>query len=417
MSPVPPPVPRPVRRRALYVAGFDPRGPRHYFDLFADAARRWGGREGAHVEVGPRSRLAPHVMARTVRVERPDRPPVECQLEFLRWDDHVRAQWPRPLAKGGWRDLAGMMWAAWHLIATGSFAHHYRRAWPAALGAVGPAVKLVATLLAVMLTALAFVATLAGGGWGWWLAPLPFALLAVWLSRYGGRGTVDWAGATMLHEVRNGWRDLMADTGRRAELAAHVRAALDDPAADEVIVVGHSIGARVAASLMADAIRAAPTLCGGDRLRLLTLGHSITYIAVGRGGGDWLRDDLAVLADCAGLEWIDVTSPPDGVNAALMDPVREALGREGGPRTFNARFHVLHSPERYAALRGDRHGLHFLFFGVPDRPDPRELDLWDMLLSPAPALARFDRPSHPGPFYAPEHRAARRRARRATAPA
>ena len=386
-----------VRRRVVFVHGFDPRGPRHYEPLFQACARAWGAREGVEVRFPPRPKRSRDVASLAVETDA-----VALRVDMLRWDAVVRRSWPR---RG--RLALRFAGAAWRLVRSGSFATLWRRARPSALASVVlPAVHYGTRAAIITLAPPTLLAVALGGGLSWLALPaLPLAL-ALAARRLATPHDVAWIAAGIAHDARSETADPLG--AQRARLARYLAAALGGDA-DETLVVAHSMGCRVAISLVADALRERPDL----RVALLTLGHSATVLA-GMAGARWFREDLRVVA-AARVRWVDVSSPVDGANVALMDPVREALGPghggdHGGARTFSAWFRAIHSPARYAAARTDRNAMHFLFLAVPDRPDPRHLDLWDMLLRPEPALSRFARREEPGPFYAPEAQAARKAA-------
>jgi len=83
----------PVRRRkAFYVQGFDPVGPRRYHGLFGEEAPRQAALAGAHIAVGRRTGRGALASGWTVMADYPDGK-VEIDYECLRWDDLVRGLW------------------------------------------------------------------------------------------------------------------------------------------------------------------------------------------------------------------------------------------------------------------------------------------------------------------------------------
>jgi hypothetical protein len=139
---------------------------------------------------------------------------------------------------------------------------------------------------------------------------------------------------------------------RMRAFGAAVGGALDDDW-DEVLVVGHSSGAHLAVSVLADLIRDGRARPGGPALGLLTLGQVVPMVSF-LPGAHRLRADLAFLSAREELAWVDVTAPGDGCAFALCDPVAVSGVRPEGarwPLVLSAAFTRTLSPERWRALR------------------------------------------------------------------
>ena len=245
------------------------------------------------------------------------------------------------------------------------------------------------------------VAVLATGANLWWLiVPALFAALALAVTQQAGLWALIWVGAGMNHELTARAGDPLLRSAHGQAMVDRLSRALDDDDADEVIVVSHCSGGRLAISLLARALRTT----AGRPVSFLSLAPPTSALMGAFPDAHWYRDDLRTVASDHRVEWVDVTSPLDASNASLVDPVRAAFGPDapGGARTFNAWFKETHTPERYRRMKKDRYRTHFGFLDVPDRPDGWNLDLFDMLLGPEPALSRYGRDEETGPFYAAE---------------
>ncbi len=89
---------------------------------------------------------------------------------------------------------------------------------------------------------------------------------------------------------------------------------------DEVLIVGHSSGAQMAVSIVADIVRLKRFRDTGPALSLLTLGQVIPMVSF---LPDARRDrrDLRLLSTSEEITWLDVSAPGDGCSFALSDPV------------------------------------------------------------------------------------------------
>jgi hypothetical protein len=136
---------------------------------------------------------------------------------------------------------------------------------------------------------------------------------------------------------------------------------------DEVLVVGHSSGAHLAVSILADLLREGPV---SRPLGLLTLGQVVPMVSF-LPNAHRLRNDLHYLCAEGGLAWVDVTAPGDGCAFALCDPVAvtgvTAPGKRW-PLVISAAFTQTLSPERWKALRWRFFRLHFQYLCAFDRP-------------------------------------------------
>lgn len=157
---------------------------------------------------------------------------------------------------------------------------------------------------------------------------------------------------------------------RLTEFARRIADALSGGDCDEVLVVGHSSGAHLAVSVLADLIRDGRAGGTGALLSLLTLGHVVPMVAVLPGAGR-LRADLRYLAAREEVTWVDVTAPGDGCTFALCDPVSvvgAAPPDKRWPLVVSAAFTRTLSPARWQALRWRFFRLHFQYLCAFDRP-------------------------------------------------
>jgi pimeloyl-ACP methyl ester carboxylesterase len=142
---------------------------------------------------------------------------------------------------------------------------------------------------------------------------------------------------------------------------------------DEVLVVGHSSGAIMAASIVARAVRL--RRAAGDAapaLSLLTLGQSIPMLA-GLPQAQSFRTELIELGHAPGLHWIDFSAPPDASCMPLSNPLAEAdvLGTEapaGVPKLLSPRFAAMFDPAGYRVLRKDKLRMHFQYLMAAAQP-------------------------------------------------
>ena len=152
---------------------------------------------------------------------------------------------------------------------------------------------------------------------------------------------------------------------RLSDFAEAVRSARD---VDEILIVGHSSGAYLAVSVLADILRSrAPK---GPALSLLTLGQVVPMVSL-LPGAEKLRRDLGQLSQIEDITWVDVSAPGDGCCFALTNPVAVSGVHVDTPRwplVLSAAFSETLSPNRQAALKHKYFKLHFQYLCAFDDP-------------------------------------------------
>jgi hypothetical protein len=161
---------------------------------------------------------------------------------------------------------------------------------------------------------------------------------------------------------------------------------------DEVLVVGHSLGAQIAVSVLADLLRTGPAPAR-PALALLTLGQVIPMQSF-LPRADRLRADLRELSARADLTWIDVTAPGDGCCFALCDPVAVSGVAPPGarwPLVLSAAFRQSLRPGTWAALRWRFARLHFQYLCAFDNLSgrPGNYDYFRITAGPLTLGARY----------------------------
>lgn len=382
------------RRHVFYVSGFDPQGPSHYHRLYADEAPKQAAVGGYEIEVGPRRRVSELAAAWSVSARFGTTPPVETTVEFLRWDDLVRAHWPR----SRWQVMLGALGSTARQVGNGVLWRILRTSWPAFLVLALPPVLVLALLAAACLLGIGSgllalhghligALALAGVGGAAWYR------FGLWAE---ARVQMAWLMRSTRFILRQARGTVPALEARLDAFGARIAEVWRSGTVDEVLVVGHSSGAMGAVSGVARALAAAPAGCGAvpDRLSMLTLGECIPMLSYQPEASDF-RAELARLAREPRIDWIDVTAPPDGCCFALVDPTAAALREAGAhsgaewrsPKRLSARFAQMFDGARYAPLRRDKYRCHFQYLMAGERPT--EYDYFAITAGPLRLSERF----------------------------
>lgn len=360
------------RRRVFYVPGYDPLPPRRYRELYRREGAAQAAISGHELSLSPLGRGGWRVQAVVEGRE------VLAEVEVLTWSDIVQGSMSGSILA----TYGQLVRTAWLYMASGALWRLMRLRKGPVIAALYPVAMLLLQLLAAVglgalaagLAAWALGVAAAGPPfWGWAArivvgVPVAWAVLR-WFKRRDGRLFAHY----LMHDYAFGARHRGANPpaleARMRGFAEAIGGALEG-GWDEVLVVGHSSGAHLALSVLADLIRDGRARPGGPALGLLTLGQVVPMVSF-LPDAHRLRADLAFLSTREELAWVDVTAPGDGCAFALCDPVAVTGVRPKGargPLVLSAAFTQTLSPERWRALRWRFFRLHFQYLCAFDRP-------------------------------------------------
>jgi len=366
------------KRRVFYIPGYDPIHPRRYRELYrsegADQAKisnyqidltpkqgsnASGGRYGWHVDSAIEG-------TRT-----------QTDFEVLVWSDIVKDSMDLNIPQ----TYLVLARTAWTYITSGVLRRlMWLRKGPV-IAALYPIGMLLLQLLVAVLLAWFVGANVAKGvkvlvDWpsiarlvGWGTALPLIAVILRWFRKIDNKLFAYYLMHDYAYEAQAKGESPPELEARMAEFGAEITAALSSDV-DEVLVVGHSSGAHIGVSVLADLIRAKRVDKNGPVLGFLTLGQVVPMVSF-LPRAYRLRADLKFLSCSDDLTWVDVTAPGDGCAFALCDPVAvSGVAGEGTrwPLVVSAAFTKTLSPERWAELRWKFFRLHFQYMCAFDRP-------------------------------------------------
>lgn len=346
------------RRKVFYIPGFDPFPPRRYRELYRAEGAAQAQIAGYELHLRGQGGACWQVQARI------DGAPVETQVEVLVWSDLVQASMGAGIAQ----TYVQMLRTAWIYVRSGAL----RRLMWLRKGPVLAALYPIGMLVVQALLA----ALLAYGVWrmgaGVSAAAAAVLALAVGYAVLAGFRRIDrhLFAYYLMHDyaftARDGGAYPPQQTAWITDQVARLQEALDSEV-DEVLVVGHSSGAHLAISIVAELLGQTPA---PERLSLLTLAHVVPMVSFLPRAGR-LRRDLQALSARADLTWVDVSAPGDGACFALCDPVAVsgvAPAQKHGPLVISAAFRHSLSAERWEQLKRRYFRLHFQYLCAFDDP-------------------------------------------------
>lgn len=385
-------------RRVFYIPGYDPIHPRRYRELYRKEGAAQAAISGYEIGLKPKAKGGNFGWQVQGRMDGSE---VEAQFEVLVWSDIVRDSMSTSIHG----TYLQMLRTAWVYISTGALWRLMRLRKGPVIAALYP--------VGMLLAQLALACALAFGVMS--LFPYAMGLLfnanELFAERGIGFGGLV-AGAFVVMAVLRWFkaRDnrffayyLMHDysysaslrganppelEARLVEFGDTLAAALHSDA-DEVLVVGHSSGAHLGVSVLADLIRAGRVPDEGPALSFLSLGQVVPMVSF-LPDAHRLRADLQYLCARDELTWVDVTAPGDGCAFALCDPVSVsgvALEDKKWPLVFSAAFTQSLSPARWKELRWKFFRLHFQYMCAFDQP--KDYDYFQITAGPQTLGARY----------------------------
>ncbi len=373
----------PVRRRhVFYIPGYDPIHPRRYRELYRSESTAQAGISGYEISQTPKQaggRFGWHVEAHI------NGQITQADFDVLLWSDIVRDS----MEKGILGTYLLLFRTAWTYISSGALFRLMRLRKGPVLTALYPVLFLLVQLVLALLLAwgVGRILQMIHPWLGWFgLVIVPFVL--EWFRKCDNRFFAYYLMHDYAFSARFNGANPPALVARMAEFTQEISLALQGDA-DEVLVVGHSSGAHLAVSVLADLIRGGNVRVDGPQLGFLSLGQVVPMVSFLE-GADILRRDLAYLSTCDALTWVDVSAPGDGASFALCDPVAVsgvAPEKKRWPLVLSAAFTQTLSPERWKSLRWRFFRLHFQYMCAFDRP--ADYDYFQITAGPMTLAARY----------------------------
>ncbi|MFX0545694.1 hypothetical protein ACEWPL_009130 [Roseovarius sp. S1116L3] len=393
-----------ARRRVFYIPGYDPIHPRRYRELYRKEGADQAAISGYDLRLRARAARpgGRYGWSMTGHMEGRD---VTAEVDVLVWSDIVRASMSHTIPA----TYLQLFRTAWAYIGSGALWRLMRLRKGPVIAALYPVGFLLVQLgIAVMLghwarQGLALMAAqipLGAEGTAFAARMVVFDLVHYiamglvawgvlsWFKRKDGRFYAYYLMHDYAYSARHGGANPPPLEARMAEFGDEIAAALTSDV-DEVLVVGHSSGAHLGVSILADLIRAGRVPEDGPALSFLSLGQVVPMVSF-LPGAHRLRADLAYLSTSRALTWVDVTAPGDGCAFALCDPVAVsgvAPPRRRWPLVISAAFSQTLSPMRWRELRWKFFRLHFQYLCAFDRPG--DYDYFRITAGPQTLGARY----------------------------
>ena len=378
------------KRKVFYIPGYDPIHPRRYRELYRAESAAQAAISGYDIHLS--AKTGPGGYGWFVDSEIDGRS-TRAEFEVMLWSDLVRAS----MRSGILATYGQMVRTAYIYIASGALWRLMQLRKGPVIAALYPVVMLIGQ--AAVAVALAYAAGAALSLWHpglFWLGLVVIPWVLMGFRRYDNRFFASYLMHDYAYSAAAGGTNPSELEARLAQFAKRVVAALRSDV-DEVLLVGHSSGAHLAISLLADIERSGAHQTGGPALSFLSLGQVVPMVSF-LPNAHRLRRDLRHMSGQRQMTWVDVTAPGDGCTFALCDPVAVtgvAPPDQKWPLVLSAAFSQTLSAEKWRALKRRFFRLHFQYICAFDRP--ADYDYFQITAGPLTLGARYkDRAPSPG---------------------
>ncbi len=343
------------QRCVFFISGFDPRGARHYYDLFtAELAKNDASSVPSDqappdptYTVSKRRQTQPHTTQWAVDTHHSDQAPdTHTDFQFLGWDDIARKHW----LTGRFKHWLSHLQVSHRYVLSGFFQKSWKLLPSTTTYLLIPNILILLTALAcALIVVLSYLigsalftttvskALLAGGAvGGCWL---------VWrfAHRFEISRKLDWMMRSYAFNARQAHDETPELDARLDQFARQIVERVQQNLDDEIIIVGHSSGSIMVASAMARAIALYPKVFEHSaKIGLLTLGQCIPMLGL-LPRANTFRAELATLSIQRDLLWVDLSSTADQICCSKMNPF-ETCGVKHPPEGYGTQLCLLSPP-------------------------------------------------------------------------
>lgn len=343
------------KRDVFYIAGYDPRGYRHYYAMFKKKLAEQNillnydyTLSKAQVNIYPFWQIqTPHT---------------STSYTFLSWNDIVKKNWSE-----GIKDALSDCYSFFRIYTiTGLFLKFGKESPHQLITGYYPFFYVLLSLIFTLVCAFGSLFYLQN--FHIILGILAFVLSLVFLPKMlyklGKKLAVFWI-ARICSFCANWEKNSQGELELRMDdFARVIFEKLKENANDknyELILSAHSVGTVLCINVLAKVLRKCEKEnISFENLKVLTLGECIPLVSYQKRSFGF-RKDLEYLGS-KNLIWYDFTSIIDGACFAQVDFIRTSgVKAQFGPKYLSAKFHTLYKNKDYKKIKKDKYKAHFLY--------------------------------------------------------
>ncbi|EAL3935808.1 DUF829 domain-containing protein [Campylobacter lari] len=343
------------KRDVFYIAGYDPRGYRHYYAMFKkNLAEQNTLLNYDYTLSKAQANIYPFWQIQT--------PYTNTTYTFLAWNDIVKKNWSE-----GIKDALSDCYSFFRIYTiTGLFLKFGKESPHQLITGYYPFFYVLLSLIFTLFCAFGSLFYLQN--FHIILGILAFVLSLVFLPKMlyklGKKLAVFWI-ARICSFCANWEKNSQGELELRMDdFARVIFEKLKENANDknyELILSAHSVGTVLCINVLAKVLRKCEKEnMSFENLKVLTLGECIPLVSYQKRSFEF-RKDLEYLGS-KNLIWYDFTSIIDGACFAQVDFIRTSgVKTQFSPKYLSAKFHTLYKNKDYKKIKKDKYKAHFLY--------------------------------------------------------
>jgi pimeloyl-ACP methyl ester carboxylesterase len=284
-------------------------------------------------------------------------------FEILRWDDLVLADSRRGMLSRLYQSTLTLL----DFVANGTLFRYFLGNWKYAVFFIFPYVSIAifglgSAVMAYALTQQLGVAGLWAAAFGIFIAVLTYTALIHWLDpRRRIKHALD--DAIFSRQFLCGQRPEMET--RIDNFASRILDRVRKDDVDEIVIVGHSLGAAMAIAAVARGLKHDPQFAEhGPPLCVLTVGATIPKFSL-HPKGEQFRQAARAVANKIPIQWVEYQARDDVISFYRFDPVSlkraSPDGSDGRPNIRRVQMHSMMNAASFRRHRFDFMRLHYQF--------------------------------------------------------
>lgn len=341
------------KRKVFYIAGYDPRGIRFYYQNLKTAIQKFSDRDNEIISISDRTKMSEFETHFTL--ENTTQQTV-TDYSFLHWDDIIKKTWIRSSFKLFIKGLQSYMQMFWNI----SWRHTLKLSRAPIITLFYPFLSIIWFPL-LMTLIMSFIYPYYG------MPIIYFILFSLKWSRYLPKLNALWLLRFFIFNVQN-FVHYNYDYDKRAKKFADLIKQSFTQDYDEILLIAHSNGS-IASIPVLNYLDQFP-----EHFKVLTLGHCIPLITMNTQSHDYL--DITKKVSKKSFKWFDIGFPPDGACYARTHPFYSCqYNKEPINIEFSAispQFFKYYAEDDYIKLRKDKFNLHFSYLVTHDKKSQTE---------------------------------------------
>jgi len=350
------------RRHVFHIGGYDPIVPERQFERFRRSLSSFERTWNVSSQTSAITDMSKVSACWDVEAWGPNWK-TRMTFEMLRWDDLIL----RDSQRGMWSRLGQSWYSLFDFVVTGAWFRYVYANWRYAAFFIFP--YLYVALFGLAGAAIAYAVIRLSG-----LTGVYAAISGVLITAAIFLGLVHWLGPRrrINHVLDDAIFSRQFLYGERPEMERRI----DDFASriverarkadvDEILIVGHSLGAALTMAAVARALKQDPQLAKhGPTLCVLTVGATIPKFSL-HPKGDRIRQATQIVADELSIQWTEYQARDDAISFYRFDPLTlKRVSRDhpdGRPNIRRVQIHSMMDPASFKRHRFHYMRMHYQF--------------------------------------------------------